>query len=78
MHNAFYISLLHLFLPGGTQLGPPDLTVAGENQEYEIDKIVSHKKTRGMTVYQIRWWAYDAMKDIWLREKDLDNDFDLL
>ena len=58
-----------------------DPIVAGDNQEYEIKRIVSHKKTRGRLIYQVRWRGYDAMGDSWLagwREEDLANGLDLL
>ena len=40
VHNVFHMSLLCLYLPGGTQQGPPDPIVAGYNREYEIKRIV--------------------------------------
>ena len=39
---------------------------------------MSYKKTKGRTVYQVRWRGYDAMKDSWSREEDLANASDLL
>ena len=54
-----------------------DPIVGGENQEYEIERFVSYKKTKGRTVYQARWRGYDATEDSWLSEEDLANAFDL-
>ena len=78
VHNILHVSFFDPNLPGGTQQGPPDSIVARDNQEYEIDRIVSHKKKRGKTVYQVRWSGYNATKDDWLSEKDLSNASDLL
>ena len=63
MHNIFYVSLLHPCLPGGTQKGPLDPIVAGDNQEYKIKRFVSHNKIKGRLMYQVRWRGYDAMED---------------
>ena len=52
--------------------------VVGDNQECEIERIVSHKKTRGRTAYQVRWKGYDATENSWLREEYLSNNSDLL
>ena len=63
MHNVFHVGLLHLYLPGGTQKGPLDLIVAGKNQEYKIERIVTHKKTRIKILYQVIWRGYDVMEN---------------
>ena len=42
---------------------PPDPIVAGGNQEYEIKRILSTKKTKGRLVYQVRWRGYNSMED---------------
>ena len=78
MHSIFYVSLLHLHLPSKTQQGLFDPIVASENQQYEIKRIMTHKKPRVKTVYQVRFRGYDAPEDSWLRGKDLANAFDLL
>ena len=72
------MSLLNLYLCGGTYKGAPDPIFAGKSQEYKIERIVTHKKTRIRTVYLVRWRVYDAIEDIWLREKDLANASSLL
>ena len=43
VHYIIQVSFLHSYLPGGTQWGPPDPIVAGEDQEYEIERIETHK-----------------------------------
>ena len=53
VNNIFYARFLCLYLPGGTQKQPLYPTVAGSNQECETERIVSHKKARGRTAYQI-------------------------
>ena len=41
----------------------PRSIVAGDNQEYEIERIISHMKTICRIVYQVRYRGYDAMED---------------
>ena len=78
MHSVFNADLLHPYLPGGTQYGSPDPIVLGENQGYETASIVAHKKIRGGTEYQVRWWGYDTKKDSCLGVEYLANVSDLL
>ena len=78
VHNIFNLSLFHPYLPGGTQQRPLDPVIAGDNQEYEIKRIVFQKKIRCKLVYQVRWRSYAATEDSWLREEDLANASDLL
>ena len=78
MHNIFLVSLLYPHLYGGNQKSTTNAIALGDNQEYEIDRIMSHKKTRGRTMYQVRWRGYNTMKNSWLREEDLANALDLL
>ena len=47
-----------------------DPIIAGENQEYEIKRIVTHKKITGRILYQVIQRGYDTMED-WLKEEDL-------
>ena len=78
LHSVFHVVVLHLYSPGGTQQGAPDPIVVGDNQEYEIERIVSQKKKRGRIVFQVRCIGYYAMEDSWLRGKYLANASDLL
>ena len=77
INNVFYVSFLHLCLPGGTQQGCLD-PFAGDNHEYKIERIKPHKNTRGRILYQAKWRGYDSTEDSWLREKDLANTSDLV
>ena len=49
--KIFHVSFLCTYLPGGPSGGPPVSIVVGENQEYDIKRIVSYKKIRFRTVY---------------------------
>ena len=43
MQKDFLVNLLHPYLPGGTQWGLLDPIVVGDNQEYEIERIIPIK-----------------------------------
>ena len=55
-----------------------DPIISDDKQEYEIERIVYHKKTRNRTVYQVKYKGYNAMEDSWLKGKGLANALDLL
>ena len=70
LHDVFNVSLVKKYF--GNQLLPPPIKVDGE-EEYEIEKIVSHRlRGRG---YQnlIRWKCYESTEDCWLPERELSN-----
>ena len=46
VHTFFHMSLSHPYLPDVTHKGPPNPITAGEYQEYNIERIVMHKKTK--------------------------------
>ena len=42
------------------------------------DRKMSHKNTRGKTIYQVQWRSHNAIEDDWLRKKKLNNASHLL
>lgn len=70
MHNVFNVSLLKKYF--GDVLHPPPVEVDGKD-EYEIEKILSHRRMGKGLQFLIRWKGYDASEDSWLSEKNLQN-----
>ena len=55
---------------------PRDLLKSSE--EYEVEKIVGEKRSKGKSFYKVRWKGYDAENDSWQSARDLRNAPELL
>ena len=44
-----------------------------EVEEWEVEKILNKKKTRGVEKYLVRWKGFTVEHDTWKRKKDLGN-----
>jgi len=55
---------------------PRDLLKSTE--EYEVEKIVGEKRSKGKNYYKVRWKGYDAENDTWQSARDLRNAPELL
>ena len=44
IHPIFHVSLLKAHHPGGSVEGPPDPVVRDNELEYEVDRILGHRK----------------------------------
>ena len=72
MHPTFYVSLLQQYSAGDTTLGPPDLIVtACEEEEYEVESILTYRWPGQVTEYWVHWRSYDEAEDSWVSEQDL-------
>ena len=70
VHPVFNVSLLKVYK--GTLQRPAPVEVEGQT-EYEIEKILAHRKSRGRLQYLVRWKGYDESEDMWLAESRLGN-----
>ena len=57
--------------------GPQSLVVDGE-QEWEVERLLHHRKRRGTMQYLVKYLGYDMSEAMWLDEEDLGNAPDLL
>jgi len=55
---------------------PPDL-IEGE-YEYEVERILKHRRQGRSTAYLIRWKGYQPQDDSWELERNLINASDVL
>ena len=74
IHNVFHVSLLSSYreIPehGPNPSNPlPDLI--REEEEYEIDKILSHHGTQGQRQYLVSWKGYSIAENMWEPEGNL-------
>ena len=47
-------------------------------EEWEVEKILNKKKTRGVTKYLVQWKGFTAEGDTWEREENLKNAEELI
>jgi len=47
-------------------------------EEWEVEKILNKKKTRGVEKYLIRWKGFTAEEDTWERRENLKNAEELI
>ena len=57
----------------GQYLVPPPPVEIGEEQEYEVEKILNKKLFREKTWYLVQWKGYTVEEDMWEKEEDLEN-----
>ena len=89
VHNSFHVSKLKLSNQNDNnkfplrELQPPPDPIINEDgeSEYEIEKIVDHRKKRNRMEYRVRWKGFDSTEDTWettntlSKERDSINDY---
>ena len=76
IHNAFHASLLKPFYEDEfeREMNPPEpLEFKDGHIEYEIEKILQHRKRRGKTQFLVKWKGYADHENSWLSESELGN-----
>lgn len=68
VHPTFNVSLLKIYK--GKLQRPGPVEVEGQ-EEFEIEKIIAHRRSRGRIQYLVRWKGYDESEDMWLVESRL-------
>ena len=81
IHDMFHASLLTPFVQteayGPPFTNPPPEEVEGK-EEYEVEKILAHRRVGRTSKYLIRWKGYSSYHDSWQPEEDLANCQELL
>ena len=82
IHNAFHAKLLVPYFSDevfNRKISPaPPLQFSDGHVEYEVEKILRHRKKGRYTEYLVKWLGYADHENSWVSEKDLANDLDLL
>ncbi|CAI5461314.1 unnamed protein product [Closterium sp. Yama58-4] len=79
LHNAFHVQLLKPYKDPnqqfqGRQLPPPPPVLVQDEPEYEIERVLTHRRRGGKTLeFLIRWKGYDPTEDSWVPEADMGN-----
>ena len=75
VHPVFNVELLKQYQ--GSLTRPSPVEIDGE-LEYEVEKIVKHRRVRGRLQYLVAWKGYDESEYMWLTEQDLEHAQDIL
>ncbi|CAI7860262.1 unnamed protein product [Closterium sp. NIES-53] len=71
LHNAFHVQLLKPYKDPnqqfqGRQLPPPPPVLVQDEPEYEVERVLTHRRRGGKTLeFLLRWKGYDPTEDSW-------------
>ena len=75
IHNAFHASLLRPAhsMPNDprTPSPPPPIITENNTEEYEVEKILSHRNRRGRAEYLVKWLGYPDTENSWVKASEL-------
>ena len=81
IHDTFHVNLLKPFVSDqfGRDPGPePPIEFPDGHQEYEVEKILSHRKRHKKTQYLVKWKGYPDHENTWQNTSDLTHSRELL
>ncbi|CAI7782374.1 unnamed protein product [Closterium sp. NIES-53] len=79
LHNAFHVQLLKPYKDPnqqfqGRQLPPPPPVLIQDEPEYEVERVLTHRRRGGNTLeILLRWKGYDPTEESWVAEADMGN-----
>lgn len=74
IHPVFHASFLTPYVENethGTNFLRPPPELINDEEEYEVEAIVGHKKLRNNTKYRIKWKGYPTSENTWEDEEAL-------
>ncbi len=77
LHDVFHVSLLKPF-EGAAQPPREPVFSCGDDVEYEVERIASHRTTRRGRQYLVHWTGYPTFESTWEKEENLANANDIL
>ena len=80
IHNNFHASLLTRYKTGieGKQATPPPPDIIDEEEQWEVEAIISHRQTRSGVRYLIKWKDWPNSENTWEPRTNLRKANDLL
>ena len=81
IHNAFHVSLLKPYYKDSfdrDEPPPPPIQFDDGHQEYEVEKILRHRRKRNTLQYLVKWVGYPDHENSWIPKENLINSPDLL
>jgi hypothetical protein len=73
IHDVFHVSRLERYRRDGSVQPPPPAEVLEGEDEYEVEKILHHRKARRSYEFLVRWVGYSPEHDTWESEANLRN-----
>jgi transposase InsO family protein len=73
IHDVFHVSKLERYRRDGNVQPPPPAEMLEGEDEYEVDKILDHRKSRRSYEFLVRWVGYSPEHDTWEPEANLKN-----
>ena len=84
IHNVFHVSLLksftdlNTFQPDRVSASQPPPLLQEDQEEFEVERIISHRKWRGQKQFLVHWLGYGDSEWTWIGEGHLGNARDLV
>jgi Chromo (CHRromatin Organisation MOdifier) domain len=81
IHNVFHATLLQQYKETevyGANFSRPPLELIREEEVYEVDNILRHRKRSRRYEYYVKWKGYPILEASWEPENVFSNDGDLL
>jgi Chromo (CHRromatin Organisation MOdifier) domain len=69
IHDVFHVSVLERYRTDGSVQPPPPAELLGDEEEYEVEQILEHRRTRGRGPnafeYLVKWTGQSSEHNTW-------------